>query len=82
MSCKICSSEIFKQKLGRCKQCMQINLFLLLAGIFAYLFIDLKKLQAVQEVALLMFIGATAILMSAHIIAWCFHRFKTQNKNI
>ncbi|TEW52763.1 DUF3624 family protein [Psychromonas algicola] len=76
MSCKICSSEMFKQKLGRCKQCMVINLIMLVLGLIAYLLIDLKKLQAVQEVALLMFIGATAILMSAHIIAWCFHRFK------
>ena len=76
VSCKICSSEMFKQKLGRCKQCMLINLIMLIFGLIAYLLIDLTKLQAVQEVALLMFIGATAILMSAHIIAWCFHRFK------
>lgn len=67
---------MFKQKLGRCKQCMVINLIMLVLGLIAYSLIDLKKLQAVQEVALLMFIGATAILMSAHIIAWCFHRFK------
>ena len=78
MSCKICSSEVFKQKLGRCKQCMLINLVMLIFGIIAYLLIDFKKLQAVQEVALLMFIGVTVILMSAHLVAWSFHRFKNK----
>jgi len=76
MSCKICSSEVFKQKLGRCKQCMLINFVILVFSLTAYVLIDLKKLQAVQEVALLMFIIATATLMSVHIIMWCFYRFK------
>jgi len=80
MSCKICSSEVFKQKPGRCKQCMLINFVILAFSLTAYVLVDLKKLQAVQEVALLMFIIATGMLMSAHIIMWCFYHFKKQRK--
>jgi len=74
MACQLCSGAIFKEKLGRCKQCMQLNLVLLLCALSLYWGCDLSAWQAVQRVALLMFLGAVALLMSAHIIAWCFYR--------
>jgi hypothetical protein len=76
MSCDFCAGKIFKEKLGRCKQCMVINLLLLMIAIGFYFWIDLDKLLAVQLVALFMFIAACSILMIAHLIAWCFHRWR------
>jgi len=80
MSCEFCVGKFFKQKLGRCKQCMGINLLLLITAISSYLNIDISNWLAVQQVALLMLIGASAILMVLHVIAWCFYRLKAKNK--
>lgn len=79
MSCEFCVGKFFKHKLGRCKQCMGINLLLLIAAISSYLYIDISNWLAVQQVALLMFIGSTAILMVLHVAAWCFYRLKGNN---
>tara|TARA_R110001583_G_scaffold6499_4_gene32870 strand:+ start:504 stop:731 length:228 start_codon:yes stop_codon:yes gene_type:complete len=70
----------FKQKLGRCKQCIGINLILLIGAISLYLYLDISQWLAVQQVALLMFIGVTTILMVLHISAWCFYWLKGSNK--
>lgn len=79
MSCQLCTGNIFKEKLGRCKQCMLINASLLIVAVALYLWVDVTQLLAVQEIALMMFLGASAMLMSAHVIAWCFYRLKGEN---
>ena len=76
MSCEFCVGQFFRNKLGRCKQCMMINFILLIVVTGIYFFVDMSQWLAVQEVALLMFILALAILMTLHIVAWCFYRFK------
>jgi len=78
MSCDFCGGNFIAQKLGRCKQCMWLNLMLLVLATVLYLWLDVKQLQAVQRVALLMLLWSSAVLMSLHIIAWCYHYFKGQ----
>ena len=76
MSCELCTGKVFKEKLGRCKQCMLINLLLLIIAVGIYLWVDMAQLLAVQKVALVMFLWASAILMTAHLTAWCFYKLK------
>jgi len=76
MSCQFCDRSLFKEKLGRCKQCMQINAVLLFFALSLYWGGDISTWQAVQRVAFFMFLGVTALLMTAHIIAWCWCRIK------
>jgi|GEM_PF-2969731 len=80
VSCEFCVGTFFKQKLGRCKQCIGINLILLIGAISLYSYLDISKWLAVQQVTLLMFIGASTILMVLHIAAWCFYWLKGNNK--
>ena len=79
MACELCTGKVFKEKLGRCKQCMLINLVLLIVTAGLYFWVDVTQLLAVQEIALLMLLWASALLMGAHIIAWCFYRLKGEN---
>ena len=78
MACEFCAGKFIQQKLGRCKQCMWINFILLLIGVCIYASVDVKELQAVQQTALIMFVGACGILMSSHIVVWCFYWLKNK----
>ena len=76
MSCEFCMGTFIKQKLGRCKQCMGINLCLLLVGLAIYLGFNISTWLAVQQVTLILFIWVTGILMVMHLMAWCFYYVK------
>lgn len=76
LPCKLCSSKIFAEKLGRCKQCMVINALLVSVLFSLYLYVDLVQLQAVQRIALIMALAASALLMLLHLLAWCYHYYK------
>ncbi|WP_299663737.1 DUF3624 family protein [uncultured Psychromonas sp.] len=76
MSCEFCATTLIKQKLGRCKQCMWINFILLALTAIIYYWIDISALQAVQRVALIMFLGSLVLLMLVHLSAWSFYRWK------
>ena len=80
MACEFCAGKFIQQKLGRCKQCMWLNFLLLLISLSLYLYVDVKNLQAVQYVALVMLVGASSLLMLSHIVAWCFYRFTGNRK--
>jgi len=67
-------STVFKEKIGRCQQCMMINLLLLVVLSSIYLLANVKQWLAVQQVAFLMFLLLTALLMGLHLIAWCYYR--------
>lgn len=81
MSCEFCATTFIKQKLGRCQQCMGLNLALLLIALTVYLWIDIASLLAVQKVALMLFIGGSALLMCLHLIAWCFYRITDRDSS-
>jgi len=76
MSCELCATTLIKQKLGRCKQCMWINFILLTLTAGIYYWIDISALQAVQRIALSMFLVILGLLMVAHLSAWVFYRWK------
>jgi hypothetical protein len=74
VACNRCMSSVFKDKIGRCNQCMAINLVLLIGLSGIYLLANVEQWLAVQRVAFLMFLMLTAILMGLHLIAWCYYR--------
>lgn len=74
MACNACMSGLFKEKLGRCKQCMLINLVMLIGFFAVYMMVDIEQWLAVQQVTFLMFFAITAILMALHLLLWCFYR--------
>jgi hypothetical protein len=67
-------SSVFKEKVGRCKQCMTLNFLLLIGFSGIYLWGSIDQWLAVQQVAFLMCFLLTAILMGLHVIAWCYYR--------
>lgn len=76
MTCKSCKSHLFKEKLGRCRTCMWLNLFLLLvSGGGWFIFYQLNPKQ-VETIALLLTFIAIAGLMSLHISAYLYYRYK------
>jgi len=78
MACDSCLSNLIKEKLGRCKQCMIMNFILLVIGLMLYRWLDFTQLLAVQRIALYLFIGFCGGLMSAHLIAWGYYRYKNK----
>ncbi|RBW46856.1 DUF3624 domain-containing protein [Psychromonas sp. B3M02] len=74
MACNACMSSLFKEKLGRCKQCMLINLVMLIGFFAVYMMVDIEQWLVVQQVTFLMFFAITAILMALHLLLWCFYR--------
>jgi len=80
VACEFCVSKFFRKKLGRCLQCMAINLILLVAVIGIYFFVDIGHWLVVQQVALYMLMLALGALMAAHGVAWCFYQYKGRFK--
>ena len=76
MTCKSCGQSLFKQKLGRCKTCMWLN-FLLLIGSAGGWFIAYQSApKQVGTIALLLTFMASAALMTLHIGAYLYYRYK------
>lgn len=76
MACQYCQKSLFKEKLGRCRFCMWLNLFLLFAtGLGCYLFCQ-TGIKRVEVIALVFAFVASAFLMLMHIGAYLFYRFK------
>ena len=81
MACNNCASNIWKQKLGRCKRCMWLNFTLLwLTGIAVY-FMVLEQPKSVQTIALLFAFFANALLMFSHCVAFLYYRFVKAGKH-
>jgi len=76
MACNSCVGSVFKEKLGRCKQCMVVNFVLLIVAIGFYFFADMSGWLAVQQIAFLIFMWGVTGLMCLHLIAWCVYRFQ------
>ncbi len=81
MACSNCVSDIFKDKLGRCKRCMWTNFFLLLFSGLACLFSDLLMLDTVQYIALLMLLLLTAVLMILHLSFYFYYHYQGVKAN-
>ena len=86
MACRSCKSNIFKEKLGRCKSCMWLNFFLLAASASGWFICSQTAAKQVETIALLLTLIASALLMSLHIGAYIYYRYKgiknpTQDKH-
>ena len=81
MACNDCMSNIWKQKLGRCKRCMWMNLALLLLSAIGSYFMLLEQPKSVQTIALLFAFFASAVLMFAHCVAFLYQRFFKAGKH-
>lgn len=80
MACTDCDNNIWKQKLGRCKRCMWLNLALLIgSAVFSY-FMWLTEPKSVQTIALLFTLFCSALLMLSHTIAFLYYRFIKEGK--
>ena len=83
MACTDCDSNIWKQKLGRCKRCMWLNFILLLVSAFLSYFMVQEQPKSVHTIALLFALFASALLMLLHTIAFIYYRvFKGDKHNL
>ena len=74
MTCTDCDNNIWKQKLGRCKRCMWLNLLLLLvSAVFSY-FMFQEQPKSVETIALLFTLFCSVLLMLLHTIAFIYYR--------
>ena len=81
MACKYCTSNIWKQKLGRCKRCMWLNFILLVSsGIGSYFMLQAEP-RSVQTVALLFTLFLSGLLMFLHISAFIYYRYVKADKH-
>lgn len=76
MSCRTCTGQIFKEKLGRCKSCMMINFVLLLGSALGWFICYQSGPTQVASIALLFTLIASAVLMLSHLIAYLYYHFK------
>ena len=81
MACQLCKNNLFKEKLGRCKSCMWLNFFLLTASAIGWFICSASAARQVETIALLLTLIASAVLMSLHIGAYLYYRYKG-NKNL
>ncbi|PKF61519.1 DUF3624 domain-containing protein [Psychromonas sp. psych-6C06] len=81
MACKDCESNIWKQKLGRCKRCMWINFILLLTSALGSYFMFQAEPKSVQSIALFFTLFCSGILMLLHSIAWLYYYFTKASKH-
>ncbi|KFZ39197.1 hypothetical protein HR45_02050 [Shewanella mangrovi] len=74
MACDACFSDVFKQKIGRCKTCMWQLTVLSLIGwpTWFYLFADTPK--SVNSIALFFFCCAFSGLLLLHLIVLCWRK--------
>ena len=78
MTCNQCTESVFKQKLGRCKQCMlQLTLLSCIAWpVWYWCYFDDPK--SVESIALLFFAIGFIGLLLLHLLVWSYRaiRFK------
>ncbi|MEI6897130.1 MAG: DUF3624 domain-containing protein [Psychromonas sp.] len=81
MACTDCSSNIWTQKLGRCKRCMWINFILLLFSAMGSYFMLQEQPRSVQTIALLFTLFLSGLLMLLHCVAFLYYRFSKADKH-
>lgn len=81
MACHQCTGNIWKQKLGRCKRCMCINLLLLLASALGSYWMLHTQPKSVQAIAMFFTLFFSALLMFLHVIAYLYYRVTGDQKN-
>ncbi|WP_022941535.1 DUF3624 domain-containing protein [Psychromonas hadalis] len=81
MACTNCDKNIWKQKLGRCKRCMWLNFFLLLASAVLSYFMVQSQPKSVQTIAALFALFFSALLMLSHTVAFIYYRFTKARAN-
>lgn len=81
MACKDCTSNIWKQKLGRCKRCMWINFILLLSTAAGSYFMVQAQPKSVQTIALLFALFFSGLLMLLHSVAFIYYRITRVGKH-
>ena len=79
MVCKSCRDNVFRQKLGRCRRCMWINLGLLLGSALGWYLSYQSAPKHVATIALLLTLIASCVLMSLHIGAYLYYKSKGIN---
>ncbi len=76
MACQFCDKNVFKEKLGRCKFCMWLNFFLLVASATGWFICYQSAPKQVETIALLLTLIASSLLMILHIGAYIYYRYK------
>ncbi|WP_019613597.1 DUF3624 domain-containing protein [Psychromonas ossibalaenae] len=76
MTCKFCTESLFKEKLGRCKRCMWLNLTLLICSAAGWYFLQQSGPRQVETIALLLTFLASSLLMLLHIGAYIYYRLR------
>ncbi|MCS6097813.1 DUF3624 domain-containing protein [Shewanella baltica] len=76
MSCDDCKTEIFRQKIGRCKRCMWQLMALSVIGwpLWWWLYYDAPR--DVNSIALLFFCSAFTGLLALHLIVLAYRRLR------
>lgn len=74
MACQLCTADLFREKLGRCKRCFWINVALLLISGAGWLLLFQTDSRHVATIALLMTFIASFVLLILHIIAFIYYR--------
>ncbi|AGH82430.1 hypothetical protein PCNPT3_12470 [Psychromonas sp. CNPT3] len=80
MGCKVCLEDKFKEKLGRCRSCITLNVVLLLGSALLWYVFFLDDVTQVASIALLFTVFASALLMLAHVAAFIYYQV-TQDKH-
>lgn len=75
MACSDCDTNIWKQKLGRCKRCMWINLIVLIFSAGSAYFMVQSSPKSVETIAMLFTLFISLLLMFLHITAFLYYRF-------
>ncbi len=81
MACRDCDNNIWKQKLGRCKRCMWLNLLLLIGSALLSYFMLQQQPKSVQTIAILFTLFSSSLLMLLHSIAFIYYRFVKGDKH-
>ncbi|MCG6201172.1 DUF3624 domain-containing protein [Psychromonas antarctica] len=75
MACKFCDENRFKEKLGRCKTCIWLNLLLLVSSAIGCFIYYQSAPREVATIALLLTFIASGFLMLLHAGAYLYYRF-------
>ncbi|CAG9298210.1 DUF3624 family protein [Celerinatantimonas diazotrophica] len=78
MSCQRCSSDWFWQKLGRCRQCILLNVLLLLIGIATLWWSE--SMTPVYRWLAIFVTGSAALLLVAHLVMALYYKVSGETK--
>ncbi|WP_028863184.1 DUF3624 domain-containing protein [Psychromonas aquimarina] len=76
MACKFCRESLFREKLGRCKRCMWLNLGLLIFSGGGWYLLQQSGPRQVETIALLLTFSGALLLMLLHIGAYIYYRLQ------